>query len=1032
METAIRWFAKNSVAANLLMFTIVALGGYAVFGKLVYEVFPSTESNVVSISVVHRGATPHEVEKAVVTRIEETIQDLQGIDQILSTAAEGLASIRVELKNGYEPRELLDDIKNRVDAINTFPEEIERPIYKVVERKREVISVLISTGTDEKSLREKAVTIRDEILMIPGISQVELTGVRSFEMSIEISELELQKYGLSFDDVSTAIKRSSLDIPGGSIRTSSGEVLLRTVNQAYTKEDFNKIPLISSQDGTQIYLGDIATIKDSFEEAKMRTRYNGKETAVLNVYRVGDQNAISISEDIQKYINENTDETVQLSFWNDRARIINSRLGTLGTSAWQGIILVFIILALFLRFTVAMWVCIGIPISFLGTLVCMPYLGVTINIMSLFAFILVLGIVVDDAIVTGENIYTHMKKSKRGEDAAINGTLEVSAPVTFGVLTTVAAFLPLTMLEGKRGPIFAQIALVVIPVLLFSLVESKLILPSHLKHMKPSKGNTKNPFVRVQQFFSHGLESFIAKIYQPILRLSLKWRYLTIATFTGLSLLLYSLPIGGVIGWTPFPRIEHEVITVSLEMPLGTDFDVTHSYVQRIQDAAEKIRDKYVDSNENSMVSGILAYSGNNGNSTKGQSHLGRVYMQMEAPEKRTMEISVRKISKEWRRMIGTLPGEAKLSVKAEIGRSSDPVDVELSGSDFKTLAEVSEKVKDYLNSYPGVFDVTDSFEGGKEEIKLKLKPDAELLGVSSADLGRQVRQAFFGDQAQRIQRDRDDIRVMVRYPEEERRSINTIESMRIRLNDGTEIPFNTVADIETGRGFAKIQRVDRRRTVNVKADINKLTVNASILNADIAKALKTILLDYPSVSTSLEGEAKDTRETSSSLMWGLMFSFFVIYGLLAIPFKSYLQPFIVMSVIPYGLAGSILGHLVLGLPLSMMSAFGMLALVGVVVNDSLVLVDYVNKRREEGIGVLESAFNAGGARFRPIILTSLTTFAGLMPLILEKSTQAQFLIPMAVSLGFGILYATLVTLFLVPANYLVLEDLKNLYSKQE
>ena len=1021
---------QNSVAANLLMVSILFIGIIAINKQLIYEIFPSTDSDIVTIRVPYRGATPHEVEKGVLLRIEEAIQDIVGIVEIQSVAQEGYGTVSVEVDTSYEPRELLDDIKNRVDAINTFPEEIERPIFQIEERKREVISVILRADLPEEGLRAEGELIRDELLAIPGITQVDLRGVRNYEISIEVPEFLLRKHQLTFDQIAKAISDSSVDLPAGNIKTKGGEIQLRTVNQAYTQKDFENIPLITNPDGTDLRLGDIATITDGFEENPIICRYNGEKAAVLDIYRVGSQNAISISDDVQKYIKNYNRPNVNLSFWRDRAKIINNRLDTLIKSAIQGGILVFILLALFLRFTIAVWVCIGIPIAFMGTLACMPMLGVTVNVLSLFAFILVLGIVVDDAIVTGENIYTHLKKSKNGEEAAIAGTCEVAVPVTFGVLTTIAAFIPLTVLEGRMAPIFNQIPFVVIPVLLFSLVESKLILPSHLKHLKPIDENSGNILLRIQQKIARSLEIFVEKVYQPVLKRALEWRYLTIALFLAITLLLISMAKSGRVGWTPFPRVDHEVVTTTLEMPLGTDFEVTKSYLDQIEKAGYKIKEKYVDANGKSMIQGILYYAGTNGNSSSGESHEGQILMQLIPPEMRTMEISARKVTSEWRNFIGELPGEARLSLKSEIMRGRDPIDIRLKGPDFEQLDKAADEVKEFLRGYAGVFDISDSFEGGKEEIRLKVKPEAEIMGISSTTMGRQVRQAFFGAEAQRIQRGRDDIRVMVRYPEEDRKSVSTVEDMKIRLDDGTEVPFSEVAEVKNSRGYAKIFRVDRHRTINVTADVDKGKVNMADLNADIEEKVEKIISKYPKVEFSLDGESKDSKETTSSLMTGLLFTIFAIYALLAIPFRSYVQPLIVMSIIPFGLAGAILGHMVLGMSLSMLSLFGMLALAGVVVNDSLVLVDYVNKKKEAGMNVMHAAYTAGGARFRPIILTSLTTFAGLTPLLLEKSTQAQFLIPMAVSLGFGILYATFVTLFLVPANYLVLEDLRNLYSK--
>jgi multidrug efflux pump subunit AcrB len=660
----------------------------------------------------------------------------------------------------------------------------------------------------------------------------------------------------------------------------------------------------------------------------------------------------------------------------------------------------------------------------------MPVLGVSINLISLFAFILVLGIVVDDAIVTGENIYTHSKKTKDPLQAAIQGTQEVAVPVIFGVLTTIVAFVPLLMIEGRRGPFFAQIPLVVIPVLIFSLIESKLVLPSHLKHLHiyGEGGRKHNIFSRLQEKVAGSLVWFIDHFYRPVLFTVLKKRYLALSVFVGFAMIVMAF-VYSYLHYTPFPRVEGEVVSATLVMPLGTPFEVTADYIGRINDAAEVMRAKYVDKKtDKSVIKNILSTPG----SVRGgvASNKGRVSFEIMGPEERTIKVKSFDLVREWRKTIGTLPGVKELSFRAELGPGGAPVNVQLAGADFGELSEVTDKVKAWLAEFPGVFDITDSFEEGKEEVKLTLKPKAEFLGITEADLARQVRQAFFGEEAQRIQRGREDVRVMVRYPEAERRSIESLFSMDIRTPDGVEVPFSEVADVEIGRGFSSIKRVNRMRTINIMADINKKTVNSVTLNANLDKFLTKTLRNYPGITTSFEGEAKEQRKSMGSMGAGIIGVLFIIYVLLAIPFKSYTQPLIVMSVIPFGFLGAFLGHFIVGISFSIMSIFGLLALTGVVVNDSLVMVDYVNGKVKEGFSQEEAVRLAGPARFRAIILTSLTTFVGLLPLMFERSTQAQFLIPMAVSLAFGVLVATVFTLFMVPINYLVLSDIKGLYRK--
>ncbi len=1035
----IAWFARNGVAANLLMAVIVFLGLYSLFKLIPLEVFPEFERDVVNVVMQYRGATPAEVEEGVVVRIEEAIADLEGIKQILSNAFEGVSRVRVELDQGYDPRDLLDDIKNRVDAITTFPQNTERPSYSIQQYRREVVSVAVSGELPERELRELGERVRDDLMALPEVTQVELDAVRPYEVSIEISESDLERYGLTFDEVAAAIRRSSVDLPAGSIKTRGGEILLRTQGQAYVKEEFERIVVLSRSDGTRLTVGDIAQVNDGFEEEPLYARFNGLPAVLIEVYRVGDQSAIELAAAVRAYIAEAArimPPGVELDYWRDRSRIVKARLNTLVRSAVQGGLLIFLILTMFLRLSVAVWVCIGIPISFLGALVLMPHLGATINIVSLFAFIVVLGIVVDDAIVTGENIYSHLKRDHDPTRAAIVGTQEVAVPVTFGVLTTVVAFVPLLLMGGQRGPIFAQIPMIIIPVLLFSLVESKLILPAHMKHIRMDRDDRRGPasLWGLQTRVAEGLERAIRAYYQPLLAAALRRRYLTLSLFIGAAVVILAFVASGRLGFTFFPRVQSETARATLQMSVGTPVAVTTANIQHMTDAARRLQQKYTDpASGQSVISNILSSVGWTGGGVSpgsggGQSHLGQVSLELVPPEERVLTVTTSDLVREWRRAIGPIPGSRELNYRAEIGRGGDPIDVQLTGADFTTLAAVADRIKERLREYPGVFDVQDTFEDGKEEIKLTIKPQAELLGLSGEDLGRQVRQAFFGQEVQRIQRGREDVRVMVRYPREERQSIANLDRMRIRTTDGTAVPFADVAQAREGRGFSTIRRVDRNRAVNVRADLNKEKVDANRVVADLRGFLDELLPQFPGMRYTLEGEQREQRESFGSLLVGALFILFALYSLLAIPFRSYLQPLIVMAIIPFSVVGAILGHMIMGMNLSITSIMGILALAGVVVNDSLVLVDYVNRRRREGMALVSAVRAAGVARFRAILLTSLTTFFGLTPLILEKSTQAQFLIPMAVSLGFGILFATAITLLLVPVSYLLLEDILGLF----
>lgn len=1038
MGGLIGWFAKNHVAANLLMILILAAGLFSLFTQVPLEVFPTIEFERVNIRTSFSGATPAEVEEGVTIRIEEAVQDLQGIKEITSQSSEGSSRVTVEVENGYNTRRLMEDIKTRIDALNNLPEEADNPVVSIPQRRREVISVVLAGDLSERELRQLGERARDDLIDLPNITQVELEGGRPYEVAIEISEITLREYGLTFADVSNAIRRESLDLSAGSIKTQGGEVLIRTKGQAYQKEDFENIVILTRNDGVRLRLKDIASIEDGFEETPILTKFNNQPAVMVEVYRVGNQNAIDVADAVKAYIEKmraQLPEDITITYWRDRSKIVKARLQTLLDNAMQGGVLILILLTLFLRPAVAFWVCLGIPVSFLGSALLMPYLGVTLNIISLFAFILVLGIVVDDAIVTGENVYSHFQRHGDSLRASIEGTKEVAVPVTFGILTTIAAFVPLMLVEGRRGAIFLQIPLIVIPVLLFSLVESKIILPAHLKHLK-SRAEQKGIgrfFGRFQHAIADGFEKFVFQFYRPLLASSIRQRYFTISLFLGVAILIIATVMSGWMRFIFFPRVQSEVARAGLLMPSGTPFEITTAHIDRMTQMAQRLQEKYVDPESGeSVILNILSSVGSSGGSGAGRANVGRVWFEIESPEQRKVEVTSSQLVREWRRMIGAIPGAETVSFRAEIGRSSDPIDIKLSGNDFEQLQAVANQVKLQLQTYPAVFDISDSLSDGKEELQLNIKPEAAVLGVSLANLAQQVRQGFFGFEVQRIQRGRDDVGVVVRYSAKERQSLDYLYNMMIRTSSGAMVPFAEVAEIQPGRSPATINRIDRRRTVNVTADVNKETANIPAIKADLDLLLEEVLLNYPGVKYSFEGEERERRDSFKTLFWGLGFVLFVIYGLLAIPFRSYLQPLIVMIAIPFGVVGAIIGHWIMGMDLTIMSLMGMLALTGVVVNDSLVLVDYINRRIREGIPLIEAVRIAGVARFRPVMLTSLTTFAGLMPLIFEKSTQAQFLIPMAVSLGFGVLFATFATLIAVPLNYLILEDITQLYRKPQ
>ncbi|MFC3093424.1 efflux RND transporter permease subunit [Alteromonas sediminis] len=1018
----IAWFAKNDVAANILLVLVMAIGVYVMKTQVPVEMFPQVENRSVRVSMTLPGASPQEVEEGITIKVEEAIQDLEGIRNINSSSSEGGASITAEVQDGYDVRELLDEVKIRVDAINNFPVDAENLLIQVPQWRQDAIGVVLYGDYAPITLRRLAENLRDELVQLEAVTQAELDNTLPFEMSIEIPEWALRQYDVTLEQVAGVLRQNSRDVSAGNLRTEGGEIFIRSRGQAYQAGEFADIPVITTQDGTMVRLGDIATIRDDFEETPLRMRFNGVPAVEIEVFRTGAESIIDISEAVRTFIQQKQSslpDGLSLAYWRDRSEPIKARLATLTQSAWQGALLVIALLALFLRPSVAFWVCFGIPMCFLGAFMFMPFFGVTINLMSLFAFILVLGIVVDDAIVTGENVYSHLQRGDAPLDAAINGTREVAVPVTFGILTTVAAFLPLVFQEG-RGAWYASITYVVVPVLLLSLVESKLVLPAHLKHVRV-KDNNQSRFSRLQQKIANSLEVLIANVYQPLLARAMRWRYATLFTMIACFIMVMGTLASGHTKFIFFPRVQSEIASANVIMPAGTAFESTDSIVRAMVKHAQDLREQYTDEETGeSVIRNIYSVSGGRNSTT------GRVRVETVPPEKRTLQITTQEIVNEWRKRVGQVPGAEQLNYRAEIGGwGGSPIDIELKGSNTEALTELADQVKVKLAEYAGVFDIEDSMSDGKEELQLELKPEARLLGLNLNTVASQVRQAVYGFEVQRVQRGREEVRVMVRYPLAARQSIETLEQMMIRIGPGQEVPLWQVADVYPGLSPDTILRVDRQRTLSVTADFDKQNGNMNLVVSEMEAWLDDNIIAYPGLSYELAGEARDQRESSQGLAVGAVGLLILIYVLLAIPFKSYSQPIIVMSIIPFGLIGAVIGHWIMGINLSLLSFMGMLALSGVVVNDSLVLVDYVNKRRQAGESVKRAVYQAGGRRFRPVLLTSLTTFAGLIPLLFEKSTQAQFLIPMAVSLGFGILFATLITLFIVPMNYLILEDIK-------
>ena len=1036
------WFASNHVAANLLM-AFIMVSGLLTILSIRMEVFPELSIDMITITVPYLGASPDDVENGVVLRVEEAVGGVDGIKKITSYCNEGAGTVVVEVDEYCDTKEVLDDIKAEMDRITTFPEETEKPVITELTTRSKVISIMVSGNASEKTLKTIVDRMRDDLTAMDNISQVVVGGVRSYEISIEVSEKTLRRYGISFDQLSQAVRQSSLDIPAGSVKTAGGEILVRTKGQRYYGPEFESIVVLTRNDGTEVKLGDIATVKDDFEDTDLFTIFDGEKAAFVKVYRTGNQDAIDITDTVKNYVKEKQQllpDGVNIDLWEDESEILKDRMNLLLKNAKYGLVLVFLCLALFLDLKLAFWTTMGIPISFLGAFWLMPAFDITINMLSLFSLIICLGIVVDDAIVVGENIFTYRQQGMDPTKAAIRGVKEMAAPVVLAVLTTVFAFLPLAFTKGVMGKILTAIPIIVSSVLLISLIEALLILPAHLS----SKLTIRSNFIivsadKLRLAVGRKLDTFVQGHFANWVERVVKFRYITLWTALSILLFTFGLIKGGYIGFTFFDPVEADNMIANLKMPLGTPVDKTIEITERITAAAEQIRseiDKDRPANAPSIFKHVSVTIGSHPAASRGgpmaieageggASHLAEVNVELLGGEQRK-KISSKDLKNRWRDAIGEIPGISSLKFVAAIASTFDPVNIELSHENFETLLDASEKLKTALAQYSGIKDISDSFEEGKAELKLDLKNTARVLGLTLGDLARQVRQGFYGEEAQRIQRGRDDIRVMIRYPENERKSIADIENMRIRLPDGTEIPFKAVAEVKYGRGYATIRRVDKRRIIAVTADVKASELSEGINKDLIKNVLPDLKKEYPGLKYSFGGEQKERNESLGSLVTNFPIALLAIYALLAVQFRSYLQPLIVMSAIPFGIVGATFGHLLLGYNLSFLSMFGLVALAGVVVNDSLILIDLINRERAEGASSYQLIRDCATRRFRPIMLTTLTTFLGLTPIMLERSLQAQFLIPMAISLAFGVAFATLITLFLVPSLYMILEDIKH------
>jgi multidrug efflux pump subunit AcrB len=1013
----IAWMAGHSVTANLLMLVLL-VGGFFLGYRIKKEVFPDFELDLVQITVPYPGASPQEVERGIILAIEEAVQGLEGVNEVRASAREGVGTVTVEMIEGENLQKLGQDIKSEVDRITSFPEEAEEPQVVIVSRKRYVVSLALYGDQSEAVLREYAEYLRDRLLQNPDITQVDLVGVRNFEISVEISQDTLRTYNLTLEEVAQRIGRTSVELPGGAVKTPGGDILVRVKERKDYGYEFGKIPIITANDGTQVLLEDIADIKDGFEETDNAATYNGKPTVMIDVYRVGDQTPVSVSNAAKQVVEEVNQELppgLAVVLRNDRSDIYRQRMGLLVKNGFMGLGLVFILLALFLEIRLAFWVALGIPISFLGSLLVLPAMGVSINMVSMFAFIVTLGIVVDDAIVVGENVYHQHQRGVSWRKAAVFGTREISMPVTFSVLTNMVAFTPLFFVPGILGKVFKQIPVVVISVFAISLFECFLILPAHIGHQKPLRQGFFGWMHAWQQKFSNGFVRFVNQRYGPLLGLALRWRYVTTCLGIAVLLMVVGYVKSGRMGFELFPKIESDYAKVTATLPFGTAFQKTEKVQQMLIKAAQEV---VAENGGKTLMEGIFANINDN---------TADVRIYLTPPNKRP--VSTAQITERWRDRVGVIPGLESILFESDAGGPGrGPVlSVELSHKDIGLLEKAAADVADALGFYPIVKDIDDGFAPGKQQIDFQIKPEARSLGLRSKEVARQVRHAYYGAEALRQQRGRNEIKVMVRLPKGERISEYNLEEMILRTPTGNEIPLRNAVTIHRGRAYTDINRRDGRRIVTVSADVRPRSKADEVLRSLKAETLPELQNKYPGLTYSFEGRQADRRESIQSLMRGLLVALVVIFAMLAVPLNSYIQPVIIMMAIPFGIVGAVLGHLIMGYSLSVLSMFGVVALSGVVVNDSLVLIDFANRKERTGMNRRDAIHQAGIHRFRPIILTTLTTFGGLSPMIFETSRQARFLIPMALSLGYGILFATMITLVLVPSLYLIVEDIRQL-----
>ncbi|MDQ7784524.1 MAG: efflux RND transporter permease subunit [Desulfomonilaceae bacterium] len=1035
LKRIVEWSVSRPVVANLLMVFLLMVGGYLAW-TMRKEMFPEFSLDTVAVSVVYKGASVEEIEESICSKIEEEITGIEGIKKITATAVEGKGTVTAELEAYANVNRVLSDVKNAVDQIDTFPLESERPVTVEVLAKFPVVKVAVYGDVSEQVLTSLAEKIETDLLALPGISQVELIGRREYEVSIEISEYNLRKFGLSLTGVADLIRQNTLDLPGGTLRAESGQILLRTKGQRYTAKEFEDLVVVSRPDGAVVPLSRIARITDTFEEVDLQARMDGKPAVLVSVDKTSTQDSIDISRKVKDYVSEyrkSLPSSIGITVWDDNSVYIESRLDLMIRNGGQGLVLVVILLALFLRLRLAFWVVMGIPISILGSFTVLGYYDHSLNMISMYSFIVVLGIVVDDAIVIGENVYTRISRGEDQVTAAVNGSVEIGYPVVNSVATTIVAFSPMLFIPGTMGKFMGVFPLAIIAVLLVSLAEVFVILPAHLAHMKSKEDPSRrwSPFIlaeRMRTRVQAGLDHFVEHIFLPFMKATLRSPYVVTALVVAALVLCLGLVAGGRIGFVFFPKMDSDKISAQLVMPEGTSFQTTQAAVRKLESAARQMAAQYQGKDGLPIIEHMFAIIGEHAVREAGTdkgSHIADVIIELLESGERGVPSS--ELAAVWRKHAGEIPDAISLQFSSSMGGrpGGKPIEIDLEGRDFDQLLAASNSLKKELARFDGVEDVEDSYRPGKMELRLSLKEGARQLGVTLQDLARQTRAGFWGEEALKVQRGRNEVIIRVRYPEKERIAPGDLDNMKIRTADNYEIPFLQIATVDEYRGPASIKRKHGRRVVTVSADVDEDRSNAREIVSELSKRFfPELQRNFPEVSISLEGQQKETADTLGSLLKGFFVALFLIYVLLVNMFRTYSHPLIVLTAVPFSFVGIIIGHMLFGMDFTVLSMFGVLALTGIVVNDSLLLIEASNRAIQAGCNLEEGLMEGARNRFRQIILTSLSTAAGLTPILLETSFQAQYLKPMTITVVFGILTSTALILLLVPALCVIRADI--------